>query len=227
MLFGDPTSAGIGGVDDAPAAPPRWIGEHSELVLDARDDPEQLMRLFRRSPVPMLLLDDTRRYVEANPPARSVLALSVEELRKLRVDDLTPPYLRPRLEHNWERLLEAGSFVSHRCQRHEGNYLGVTYYAVANVLPGRHVMAFVPPGWQAPSEDGDAQPGPELRGLLTQRERQVLALAADGLNGPRIARELVLSTATVRTHFGHIYRKLDVPDRAAAIAKAMRLGLIR
>ena len=55
----------------------------------------------------------------------------------------------------------------------------------------------------------------------------MLELAADGLNGPLIARELVLSTATVRTHFAHIYRKLGVPDRAAAVAKAMRLGLFR
>jgi ATP/maltotriose-dependent transcriptional regulator MalT len=55
----------------------------------------------------------------------------------------------------------------------------------------------------------------------------VLELAAGGLNGPGIAKALVLSTATVRTHFGHIYRKLEVTDRAGAVAKAMRLGLIR
>ena len=54
----------------------------------------------------------------------------------------------------------------------------------------------------------------------------MLELSADGLNGPAIAKALVLSTATVRTHFGHIYTKLEVTDRAAAVAKAMRLGLI-
>jgi two-component system nitrate/nitrite response regulator NarL len=36
----------------------------------------------------------------------------------------------------------------------------------------------------------------------------------------------VVSPTTVRTHFQHIYTKLDVGDRAAAVAKAMRLGLI-
>ena len=41
-----------------------------------------------------------------------------------------------------------------------------------------------------------------------------------------IAEELVLSRATVRTHFENIYSKLDVRDRAGAVGKAMRLGLI-
>jgi DNA-binding CsgD family transcriptional regulator len=62
--------------------------------------------------------------------------------------------------------------------------------------------------------------------LLTPRERDVLQLAADGLSSPSIAERLSVSQATVRTHFGHIYLKLDVSSRAGAVAKAMRLGLI-
>jgi LuxR family maltose regulon positive regulatory protein len=54
----------------------------------------------------------------------------------------------------------------------------------------------------------------------------VLQLAADDLSAPGIAEELSLSPATVNTHFGHIYLKLDVNSRAGAVAKAMRLGLI-
>ena len=54
----------------------------------------------------------------------------------------------------------------------------------------------------------------------------MLALAADGRSGPDLARELVLSPGTVNTHFKNIYAKLDVRTRAAAVAKAMRLGLI-
>jgi DNA-binding NarL/FixJ family response regulator len=61
---------------------------------------------------------------------------------------------------------------------------------------------------------------------LTPRELELLQLAADGFCGPMIADELVLSRATVRTHFESIYRKLDVHDRAGAVGKAMRLGLI-
>ncbi|HLY50073.1 MAG TPA: helix-turn-helix transcriptional regulator [Solirubrobacteraceae bacterium] len=62
--------------------------------------------------------------------------------------------------------------------------------------------------------------------VLTPRERDVLQLAADGLSTPSIAQRLSVSRATVRTHFGNIYLKLDVRSRAGAVAKGMRLGLI-
>lgn len=61
---------------------------------------------------------------------------------------------------------------------------------------------------------------------LTPRERDVLQLAADDLSAPGIAHHLSLSPATVNTHFGHIYVKLEVNSRAGAVAKGLRLGLI-
>jgi DNA-binding CsgD family transcriptional regulator len=61
---------------------------------------------------------------------------------------------------------------------------------------------------------------------LTAREIEVLLLAADGHSGPELAQALMLSPATVNAHFKHIYRKLDVRNRAGAVAKAMRLGVI-
>jgi PAS domain S-box-containing protein len=61
---------------------------------------------------------------------------------------------------------------------------------------------------------------------LTTRQLEVLRLAAEGHSGPGIAEELMLSPATVRTHFAHIYEKLGVGDRAAAVAHALRTGLI-
>ncbi len=67
----------------------------------------------------------------------------------------------------------------------------------------------------------------ELRPLdLTPREFQVLQLAAQGCGGREIAERLQVSPATVRTHFGRIYDKYGVSDRAAAVAKALRDGLI-
>jgi DNA-binding CsgD family transcriptional regulator len=71
-------------------------------------------------------------------------------------------------------------------------------------------------------EDGGSDPF----ALLTAREIEVLALAADGLDGPELAEQLVLSPATVSTHFKNIYEKLQVRSRAGAVAKAMRLGVI-
>jgi PAS domain S-box-containing protein len=62
---------------------------------------------------------------------------------------------------------------------------------------------------------------------LTDREIEVLRLAAEGYSAPRIAERFVISPHTVRTHFQHIYEKLGVSDRAAAVAQALRTGLIQ
>ncbi|WP_327295147.1 MULTISPECIES: response regulator transcription factor [unclassified Streptomyces] len=55
---------------------------------------------------------------------------------------------------------------------------------------------------------------------LSAREREVLVLVARGTSNRDIARELFISEATVKTHLTHIYGKLDVKDRAAAVAVA-------
>lgn len=60
---------------------------------------------------------------------------------------------------------------------------------------------------------------------LTDREREVLALVADGLNNAAIATRLVLSPKTVRNHVSNIFTKLQVTDRAEAIARAREAGL--
>lgn len=64
------------------------------------------------------------------------------------------------------------------------------------------------------------------RPALTEREREVLALTADGGSVAEVAGRLHLSDATIKTHLHHAYEKLDVSDRAAAVARAMRFGLI-
>jgi len=61
---------------------------------------------------------------------------------------------------------------------------------------------------------------------LTPREMQILRLAADGFSGPQIADQLEISVATVGTHMKHIYQRLGVSDRAAAVAVGIRTGLI-
>jgi DNA-binding CsgD family transcriptional regulator len=61
---------------------------------------------------------------------------------------------------------------------------------------------------------------------LTVRELEVIQLAADGRSGPEIAERLVVSPGTVKTHFQNIYAKLGISERAGAVAKALRQGLI-
>ena len=62
---------------------------------------------------------------------------------------------------------------------------------------------------------------------LTARQLEILQLAAAGRSGREIAERLFVSTSTVKTHFKHIFAKLEVPDRAAAVAKGLRRGLIQ
>ena len=61
---------------------------------------------------------------------------------------------------------------------------------------------------------------------LTVRELEVLTLAAQGLTGPEIAARLLLSAATVKTHLENLYAKIGVSSRVAAVAFALREGLI-
>jgi two-component system nitrate/nitrite response regulator NarL len=61
---------------------------------------------------------------------------------------------------------------------------------------------------------------------LTERERQILKAIAEGKSLPEIAGELYLGVTTVKTHVQHLYEKLGVSDRAAAVAEAMRRGVI-
>jgi two-component system, NarL family, nitrate/nitrite response regulator NarL len=61
---------------------------------------------------------------------------------------------------------------------------------------------------------------------LTQRERQILSLLADGLGNKQIAAQLGISPSTVKTHLEVVFEKLEVATRAEAVAVAVRRGLL-
>lgn len=62
---------------------------------------------------------------------------------------------------------------------------------------------------------------------VTEREAAVLELLADGLGNKEIAKELLVSEATIKSHLSHIYTKLNVDTRAGAVAKAIEQRIIR
>ena len=64
------------------------------------------------------------------------------------------------------------------------------------------------------------------RPQLTDREQEVLNFVAQGLSAPDIGKQIHLSTTTVKSHLHSLYEKLGVSDRAAAVAEAMRRGLL-
>jgi two-component system nitrate/nitrite response regulator NarL len=61
---------------------------------------------------------------------------------------------------------------------------------------------------------------------LSERERQIVQGFARGLSIPQLAEELFIGTSTVKTYAQRLYEKLGVSDRAAAVAEAMRSGLL-
>lgn len=78
-----------------------------------------------------------------------------------------------------------------------------------------------------PAASPDPTPVPDpTRVFLSEGERRVLRLLGAGLSNAAIARELVLEVSTVKTHLLHIYAKLDVHDRHAALSRARALGLL-
>jgi two-component system, NarL family, nitrate/nitrite response regulator NarL len=96
--------------------------------------------------------------------------------------------------------------------------------AIAAVARGATVIE---PGLQAGVFDQiRARAAGDDRPILTAREREVLALMAEGASGPQIAGRLIIALPTVKTHQARLYEKLGVSDRAAAVAEAMRRGLL-
>lgn len=97
----------------------------------------------------------------------------------------------------------------------------------------------IPPKVEAPTRRRASDPfadggggGPKVQfsvfagAPLSEREVEMLVGLASGMTYKEIALQCTLSTSTVRTHLHNIYTKLEVVDRAQAVLKAMRMGLI-
>ncbi len=78
---------------------------------------------------------------------------------------------------------------------------------------------------QVPATASVRRPGPIEPDELSERELDVLRLLRSDLSGPAIARELLVSLNTLRTHTKHIYTKLGVNNRREAVSRAAELGL--
>jgi two-component system response regulator DegU len=93
--------------------------------------------------------------------------------------------------------------------------------AISAALAG--TKTFTEPVEESPPV-GDKETG---KGIITQREAEVLQMIADGRNTSEAAKELFVSVKTVKNHLASAYAKLDAHDRTQAVLRAARLGLIK
>jgi LuxR family transcriptional regulator, maltose regulon positive regulatory protein len=137
------------------------------------------------------------------------------------------PAVRPPLEHALS-LAEPEGYV--RIVVGEGEPMAIL---LRDVATGGFAPPYVARLLRVLGEVGDRLPAANAGRIdqaliepLSERELEVLRLLAGDLDGPDIARELVVSLNTVRTHTKNIYTKLGVHDRRAAVRRAADLDLL-
>jgi DNA-binding CsgD family transcriptional regulator len=179
---------------------------------------------FERSLIPMLIADDQRRYLDANRAACLLLRCSRHEVLRRSIDDLTPLERRDDTAALWAEFLRDGTQSgTFELLMPDGPRLRVDYSATANIEPGRHLSILLVAG----HEDPELLPVANSESpLLTEREREVLALIAMGESSGGIAAALVISPATVETHVRHCIVKLGARNRAHAITLGLQHGEI-
>lgn len=195
---------------------------------DQRDQ-GRAYRLFMHSLDPMLLVDDERRYVDVNAAACLFLRLPEDEVRQLRIDDLTPPHRRGRLDAMWSRFLAGvhsgeGEAAPWDLQMPDGPVVAADIKSTPHFQPGRHLVTILfprAPGWRDPRAGLSELPA---GAMLTAREREIVTLVALGYTGVEIACRLFLAPATVATHVANALTKLDARNRAHGIAIAVLTG---
>ena len=180
------------------------------------------MPSFWRSLVPMVIADDSRRYTAVNAAACLLLRLPEQEVLAMTIDDLTPPENRDQVGPLWEAFIKEGTQQgTFELLMPDGQRVEVEYSATAEVAPGQHLSILMFPPGRSRSGAGE-----QTRAVLTEREREVLALIAMGRSGAAIAAELSVSASTVETHVRHCLEKLGARNRAHAIALGLRHGEI-
>jgi PAS domain S-box-containing protein len=173
--------------------------------------------------VPASLHDVEGRFVRMNAAAERAIGSSNSCWLGRHYTEPVPPEARENVEAQFRRAVEIGEPTDFETVFTDasGHIRGVR----AQHLPLRRGDAFVGililafAVRQPPS-------GLELHPRLTPRQREILELIASGLSTSEIAKELTLSTETVRNHLRRVFEELHVHTRVEAIVAAQRFGLL-
>ncbi len=197
----------------------RWALEHGglDVVGEAADGQEAVEMAEQHRPdvvlmdlsLPVLSGAAATKRIRALIPGTSVLVLSMlsdETAVSSALDAGAAGYLVK--DCTTSEIVDAVNRVARGERVLADSVSDVTTPAGREVAPSRLVPA-------------------STRPLISKREEEVLRLMATGVSIPEAARRLYISVKTVKNHLSSIYQKLDSHDRAQAVLKAMRMGLIR
>ncbi|MET9447775.1 response regulator transcription factor [Streptomyces cinerochromogenes] len=186
------------------------VQDDIEVVGEAADGTEGVARAEELRPDIVLMdvkmpgmdgIDALRRLRELDNPARVLIVTSFTEQRTV------VPALRAGAAGYVYKDVDPDALAAAIRSVHAGHIL--LQSEVADALLSQE----------------EANTGQGRGGSLTEREREVLGLIADGRSNREIARALVLSEKTVKTHVSNILMKLDLADRTQAALWAVRHGV--
>jgi PAS domain S-box-containing protein len=224
----------------------RLVGRVGELERELKHVREELglseqLKLFHalieNSQDSILVLDQHMELLYESPSAARLFAYGWEKLVGRDPLGFVHPDDLSKVANNLNQLAQSpGESICMigRARRKDGTYRVIEAIA--------HSMVHIPEvngivvsmrditerRWEV--EDmlgGDMATLPVEEYRLTESERQVLTLMAEGMTNPQISERLVISTSTVRFHVSNILHKLDVTTRTKAVALAMRQHLIK
>jgi LuxR family maltose regulon positive regulatory protein len=180
-------------------------------------------------PEAVALLERLLHAAEAGERVRSVIEILLLQALSLAVQGDSAAALRPLQRalalaepEDYVRLfVDEGPLMAHLLRQAAARGIAPGY-------AGRLLAALGEPRAGEPHAAGRTEQAmaPPLLEPLSERECQVLRLLATDLDGPEIARRIVVSLNTLRTHTKNIYAKLGVNSRRAATTRAQQLGLL-
>jgi len=198
------------------------------MILEARDDLEvvgeaengaQAIELARELEPDVVLMDvrmpvldgveATRRLLEAGSHARVIILTTFD------LDEYVFEALRAGASGFLLKDVQPAQLVE-----------AIRVVASGDALLAPSVTRRLLDRFAAALDASERKPPPELDSL-TPRELEILRLIAGGLSNAEIARKLVVSETTVKTHVSSVLRKLHLRDRVQAVVLAYEVGLVR
>jgi PAS domain S-box-containing protein len=181
---------------------------------------------FRDSRNAMVLADDDRRVVDVNGACLQLLGHRREEVvnRPMWAFVAGGPALTPE---QWAAGLARRRFSGEaQMVRGDGTTVGVQWGATTELVTGRRLVLVVALSVSGRGRGLRLAGAPQAsRGVLSERQRQIVQLVALGSTGPEIADELQISHNTVRTHLRNSMTRVGARSRAHLVAKALGEGL--